>query len=169
MLKIDWQRYFLCILHTWHLSINPFQWNNAKTFLDTHAYISETNQHILTKICMLIPSSFFIVVAEVHTYIWRSSIAHFMKPSQCAPTGSSQQYSLVNRNVLSRRQKVSNVGASLMSDGRLFQILGDAYVNILFPVLTVSCLITVRSPRPVERSSMPQAAEVEHVAINSPR
>ena len=44
--NIDWQRCFLCTLHTWHLSINPLKRNNAKTFLDTHAYISEITQHI---------------------------------------------------------------------------------------------------------------------------
>ena len=67
--SIDWQRCFLCILHACNLSINPFQWNNAITFLDTHAYISETTQHILTKFCMLIPSSLVIIVAEVYVNI----------------------------------------------------------------------------------------------------
>ena len=67
--NIDWQRCFLCILHTWRLSINPFQRNNANTFLDTHAYISEITQHVLTKFCMLIPPSHIIVVAEVYINI----------------------------------------------------------------------------------------------------
>ena len=40
-----------------------------KTFLDTHAFISETTQHILTKFCMLIPTSLIIIVAEVYVNI----------------------------------------------------------------------------------------------------